>query len=138
MLMTNFEYLQYIRRYIHVHLYRHPYTGTLVRGYLIYKPTLGTEFGAVVVTWKQTATQGAEVKNILWTKEHLRKQSFLTRLKYLVNTARQLPLFYLYRTEDSFLPIADAFGDLWENLERMDDGVGNRGTTRPGEAENRY
>ena len=86
----------------------------------------------MVVTWKQTAVEGTEVKNILWTKEHLRKQSFLTRLKYLVNTARQLPLFYLYRTADSFLPIADAFGDLWDNLERMDNGVANRGTTRPG------
>ena len=93
----------------------------------------GTEFGAVVVTWKQTASEGTEVKNMLWTKEHLRKQSFLTRLKYLVNTAHQLPLFYLYRRPDAFLPIADAFGDLWDKLEKIDAGVGGRGSVRPGE-----
>ena len=92
----------------------------------------GTEFGAVVVTWKQTAVVGTEVKNILWTKEHLRKQSFLTRVKYLVDTAKQLPLFYLYRGPDAFLPIADAFGDLWDKLERIDEGVGNRVNVRPG------
>ena len=95
----------------------------------------GTEFGAVVVTWKQTSTGSpseTEVKNILWTKEHLRKQSFLTRLKYLVKTARQLPLYYLYRDPETVMPIADAFGDLWDKLDQMDDGVSNKTNTRPG------
>ena len=87
----------------------------------------------MVVTWKQTTTVETEVKNILWTKEHLRKQSFLTRLKYLVDTAKQLPLFYLYRGPNSFLPIADAFGDFWDKLDKIDDEVGNRANVRPGE-----
>ena len=86
----------------------------------------------MVVTWKQTASVGTEVKNILWTKEHLRKQSFLTRLKYLVVTAKQLPLFYLYKDEDCFISIEDAFGDLWDKLDKIDDGVGNRANVRPG------